>query len=454
MASVYAGERMKTISYEFVRFCVFSAFSACYLGGRITLPIRISRAESIEDGTERAPEAVPMTEQVMDANVKITDTPDLEKSIEERDASWDKNKIVRDVAYYIRAHKFQDFDRRYRKRIEDSPSRLYEEFPKPPLRSLHWEVRRHCDASFADCLKYLEGIIERTALRREDDTVTIAREQKWSLPKDAKQILAAEKDCRAAERRDSLTVVPFQGPIERFQWRTTVSYYMCWYTMLGVPELSIFGESCDNHADCRFESGNGNGDPRADDARPYACALYSFCPDHCCPIKQIREMEDCYQSALNPCYAENPPAHRGCELNREENQDFSGLLANRINVSCECRDPGYEWSARFGICVDANECTRGEHDCSTNDRETCLNLPGGYECVCNFGYLYDTTRRECVFSAEIDEMLAGSDEESNATETKNLVDAIVRTIARSFADRFAIDRAVLCATIAFAFVPS
>ncbi|XP_076749060.1 uncharacterized protein LOC143422371 [Xylocopa sonorina] len=438
---------MKTILYEFLRFYVFIAFSACYSGERITSSIRISTTESIEGSTVE-PETVPMTEQVMDPKIKITDTADLEESIGEGDASWDKNKVVRDVAYYVRAHKFRDFDRRYRERIEDSTRRLYEEFPKPPLRSLHWEVRRHCDAGFIECLKYLEGVIERTALKREDDTVTIANEQKWNLSKNAKEILAAESDCRRAERRDSLTVVPFQGPIERFQWRTTVSYYMCWYTMLGVPELSIFGESCDNHADCQS---TGNGDPRADDARPYACALYSFCPDHCCPMKQIREMEDCYQSAINPCYAENPPAHRECKLNREENQDFYGLLANRINVSCECRDPGYEWSARFGICVDANECVRGEHDCSKEDGETCLNLPGGYECVCNFRYVYDSTRRGCVFSPEIEEILTGSAEESNVTETKSLVDAIVRTIARSLGNRLAIDRAILCTVIAFTF---
>lgn len=107
--------------------------------------------ERTEVGTERAEEeeeeqkgieAVPMTEQVMDANIKITDVPDVEEATEEWDANWDRNKVIRDVAYYIRAHKFQDYDRRYYKHPEDSPSRLYEEFPKPPLRSLHWEVRR------------------------------------------------------------------------------------------------------------------------------------------------------------------------------------------------------------------------------------------------------------------------------------------------------------------------
>ncbi|XP_071637183.1 fatty acyl-CoA reductase 1 [Temnothorax longispinosus] len=82
---------------------------------------------------------------------------------------------------------------------------------------------------------------------------------------------------------------------------------MCWYTMLGVPDLATFGEPCDNHANCLDEYGVYNKDPRADDTKPYACALYSFCPDHCCPMKHIRYMKDCYQSQSNPCYAENRP---------------------------------------------------------------------------------------------------------------------------------------------------
>ncbi|KMQ98439.1 hypothetical protein RF55_1196 [Lasius niger] len=81
---------------------------------------------------------------------------------------------------------------------------------------------------------------------------------------------------------------------------------MCWYTM-SVPDFATFGEPCDNHANCLDEYGIHNKDPRADDTKPYACALYSFCPDHCCPMKHIRYMKDCFQSQRNPCYAENQP---------------------------------------------------------------------------------------------------------------------------------------------------
>ncbi|CAD1476241.1 unnamed protein product, partial [Heterotrigona itama] len=444
---------MRIIWHAFLHLCVFGARCA---PERTTLPITIStsgaavedRGKPVDDEEptkgqaemeegQKEIEAVPMTEQVMNPNIKITDVPDVDEASEELDPNWDKNKVIRDVAYYIRAHKFQDYDRRYYKRLEDSPSRLYEEFPKPPLRSLHWEVRRYCDASFVECLKYLETIIKSTALKREDDTVTIMKEQKWNLTDNAKQIQAAQKDCQAAQRRDDLTMSPFQGPIG--------NYYMCWYTMLGVPELSIFGESCDNYANCQIESsGTGNGDPRADDTVPYACALYSFCPDHCCPMKHIQDMTDCHQSQDNPCHAGNPPEHRECSLNRQENQDLLSLLANQINISCECRDPGYEWSSRYGLCVDVNECTRGTHGCDVEQSEVCMNLAGGYECVCKFGYVYDEDRAECIFSSDIEEILSIWQEHPDVEETKtNVIEMIVKTIARASGNRLAIDRAIL-----------
>lgn len=157
---------------------------------------------------------VPLTEQVMDHNIRVSDVPDVDsEATNVPDSSLDRNRVIRDVAYFIRAHKFHDYDRRYYKRAEEATSRLYEEFPKPGLRSLHWEVRKHCEASFVECLKYLERIIKLTALRREDDTVTVMREQKWNLINNTEQILAAQRDCQIAQRRDNLTAVPFQGPI-------------------------------------------------------------------------------------------------------------------------------------------------------------------------------------------------------------------------------------------------
>lgn len=177
-----------------------------------------STVESITDdttmtGDEAEMPRVLLTEQVMDANIRVSRLPDADESTPAPDPNWDKNRVIRDVAYFIRGHKFHDYDRRYYKKAEEATNRLYEEFPRPGLRSLHWEVRKYCDASFVECLKYLERIIKLTALRREDDTVTVMREQRWNLANNTEQILAAQRDCQMAQRRDNLTMVPFQGPI-------------------------------------------------------------------------------------------------------------------------------------------------------------------------------------------------------------------------------------------------
>ncbi|XP_039302003.1 uncharacterized protein LOC120356977 [Solenopsis invicta] len=157
---------------------------------------------------------VPLTEQVMDHNIRVSDVPDVDpEATDVPDSSLDRNRVIRDVAYFIRAHKFHDYDRRYYKGAEEAKSRLYEEFPKPGLRSLHWEVRKHCEASFIECLKYLERIIRLTTLRREDDTITVMREQKWNEVNNTEQIMAAQRDCQIAQRRDNFTAVPFQGSI-------------------------------------------------------------------------------------------------------------------------------------------------------------------------------------------------------------------------------------------------
>ncbi|KAI4482767.1 hypothetical protein M0804_008620 [Polistes exclamans] len=394
-----------------------------------------------EDNIEIGP--IPTTEEIMQHNISIVDIPDVDDVSSSPEANWDAKEVIKDVAYFIRAHKFKDYDRRYYKSIEEVRSHLYEEFPNPTLRSVHWEVRKYCDASFVECLKYLGRIIKLTGLRRKDDTVTVMKEQKWSLANNTEQILAVQRDCVETQRHDNQTMHPFQGPIgkkdiensidllfhfsERFQWRSSVSYYMCWYTMMGVQELANFGESCDNFANCLDEYGPNNKDPRADDAKPFACALYSFCPDHCCPMKHIWHMKDCFQSMRNPCYAVNFLEGRECWLDREKNRDFFSLRTNRINVSCECPETGYEWSSRFGLCVDVNECTRGMHNCTYEDGESCINLPGHFDCICRYGYVYSLNKARCVLSIPIKNALRVETIEPNVTKM-SFLDRIVYVI--------------------------
>ncbi|XP_024943819.1 uncharacterized protein LOC107270700 [Cephus cinctus] len=400
---------------------------------------QLKEVEGIED-EDHDEEALPVTYQVMDANIKVKEPASTDETLENLDKDWDKKRAIRDVAYFIRAHKFRDYDRRYYREVSEVSRHLYQGFPKPALRSLHWEVHKFCVSGFDACLNYVERIVKLTSLRREDDTVTVMRENSWNLENNTEEILATQKDCEMAKRRDNRSALPFAGPIERFQWRTTVSYYMCWYTMLGIPELALFGEPCDNHANCLDQYGNNNRDPRADDTTPYACALYSFCPDHCCPIKHIWYMKDCFQSQENPChYGKRGDAYEAPELSpegrcimvREDNKDFSSLVADRINVTCECQHTGYEWSSRFGLCVDVNECAQSQHNCSEEEGETCFNLPGRFACVCRLGYVYNDEKKSCVKSPSIEKTLRDLVIERNDTESKSLFALIVEKVSRS-----------------------
>ncbi|XP_046415817.1 uncharacterized protein LOC124177478 [Neodiprion fabricii] len=413
-------------------------YATCFLGVYVCFSVATARFWGIveesddRDNDEDDLEEGQATEQVINPDVNTGEPTTQGDNDEASDAGWDANRVIRDVAYFLRTHKFKDFDHRYYGSVSEVPRRLYQEFPKPPLRSLHWEVHKHCAVSFKSCLKFLEEIVKLTPLRRQDDTVTVMREQSWDPEKDKNQITSTQEDCELAKKKDNLTADPFQGPIERFQWRTTASYYMCWYTMLDTPELARFGEPCDNMAYCLDSYGIGNKDPRADDAKPFACAVYSFCPDPCCPLEHIWKMEECYQSQENPCYDGNGADNRKCVFQREDNRDFESLIKNQLNVTCACQEVGYEWSSRFGICVDTDECSTETDKCSKENMNTCINLPGYYDCMCNLGYVYSPEAKSCVFSQAFDKALHGvDDEDANETEVKSVLVKIVKVLTRS-----------------------
>lgn len=154
-----------------------------------------------------------VTNNIMKTNIKMKSTVDDDDLDEIENLNWDINLAIRDLAYYLRAHKFVDYDRRYYDKIEDVKYRLWEEFPKPPLRYLHWEVHKYCDNGFIKCLKYLDSIVQQTLLKRKDDTIFVKRNNKWTSSKNMLQIINADRECKAAKERDNLTYVPFQGPI-------------------------------------------------------------------------------------------------------------------------------------------------------------------------------------------------------------------------------------------------
>lgn len=316
---------------------------------------------------------------------------------EEPEEKWLENAL-RDIAYYLRNHKFNEWDRRYySKKPAQHLIGFYSEFPTPSLKSIHWEVHKHCHKNFFKCVIYLHSVIKTAPFTRLDDITTTLNKQ--SIATNDTSLKSQNNECKKALLYTEKTGLPFGGPKEKFNWRTSASYYMCWYTMKELPALSMLGESCDNFANCLDPTfGNRNHDPRSNDKLSFACAMYSFCPDPCCPLKHVNNLSECYNSIMNPCYVENYKnnqiLHMRCTFKRNENNNLEQIIENKWNTSCHCEQKGFTWDAQYGMCVDINECITG-HYCDMQTEE-CLNLPGTYECVCKWGYGYDKATSKCV----------------------------------------------------------
>lgn len=313
------------------------------------------------------------------------------------DDKWLVNAL-QDIAYFLRNHKFNEWDRRkYSNKPKDIFIGFYNSFPDPSLRSLHWKVYKNCYKDFYQCVKYLYSVTETAPFTRRDDIITTLnkKENMSKIP-----IAELDNDCKKALLYSEKTGLPFDEPKEKFRWRTSASYFMCWYTMLGIPALSMLGESCDNFANCLDPTfGYRNHDPRSDDKFSFACALYSFCPDPCCPLKHVKTASQCYDTKRNPCFTENAQSsevkYRQCRFDRKDNQNLEGIIANKWNISCHCKEKGFEWKSQFEMCVDVNECTTNKHSCHSVT-ENCINLPGTFQCICRWGYAYDVVKKRCV----------------------------------------------------------
>lgn len=312
----------------------------------------------------------------------------------------DKDWIVtalRDIAYNLRNYKFNEWDRRYyNRKLENASIGFHGTFPMPPLRALHWKVFENCKTNFYKCITYMHSIIKMSPLKRQDDVVTIMNTGQSLGNGTFSKLLHSE--CNEALLYSEKTGAPFDGPVEKFQWRTTASYYMCWYTMLEQPDLVMLGEPCDNHANCLHPGyGPHNRDPRSDDRLFFACATYSFCPDICCPTKHFEGYSECYENEMNPCHLENSRrslVEKVCLMNRKDNRNFNDIVKNRWNISCSCANSGFVWKSEYSMCVDINECTTGTHTCNAQN-EDCLNLPGKFMCICKWGFRYDDRVKQC-----------------------------------------------------------
>lgn len=360
----------------------------------IILPLlAYSEVEDVEEEDEENDlEEEAAEEDVLEEVDMVVDSENSTRPVDRSDEEWVKYAVL-DVAYYLRAHKFNDYDRRYYKEAVEE-SYQYKHFPNPPLRYLHWEVFKHCDKGFYDCLEYLQSTVLKAELVRSLDTSVVMNERRWEFPRNAKSIEQLNKECLRLKTIDWRDADPFKGPLERFQWRVSASYYMCSFTMQNLSPLTMFGERCDNFASCLVGKTPFNNDPRADDSEPYQCAKYSFCPEVCCPLKQVAHLDECLDYNENPCFWQDERSKRECAFDRGRNLDLNAMALNQWNVSCRC-GPGYEWMSMFGSCVDVDECSAATHNC-TPVSQTCLNLQGQYACACAWGYV--NTSGTCVHS--------------------------------------------------------
>lgn len=363
--------------------------------------------------------------------------------------------FIRNVAHNLRYHKFNEYDRRYEKDPKNATRTYFSAFPKPALRSLHWEVHSYCEPSFVSCVEYLGRKLKQVQFKRKDDTNVVVEEEGWILGDQnyTQQIDGTDSDCRKLLDLDNAIATPFEGPLERFQWRVTASYYMCWYTTKKTEQLQHLNSSCDNFAGCLDRKfGIHNKDPRADDSVPFSCALYSFCPDPCCPLKHITNPNDCHQTSLNPCHRYNPPNNRSCSFELSENVDFTSVVLNHFNVSCACQRDGFLWSSRYGICVDVNECVEGGHNC-TGANQGCINTEGGFKCGCTWGHYWDAKNGTCLERGALKVLkLKRSEENKNEIRKEekvasSVVKRVYSLLAKGSSERVLVDYRLLVFTV-------
>lgn len=195
-------------------------------------------------------------------------------------------------------------------------------------------------------MKYLQEKVIQTPLPRHLDSLTITKTNGWSFITDENLIRDANNECLILLKEEEKNFVPFYGPLQKFQWLTSANYYMCFYTMKGINYLKFFAEDCDNFASCiELEFGENNGDPRGNNNFPFACAIYSFCPDPCCPLKHMKSTADCV--SVGPC-SKTSKTDQSCSFKNSENTDFNSIILNRWNITCPCNEFGTRWESKSG----------------------------------------------------------------------------------------------------------
>lgn len=53
----------------------------------------------------------------------------------------------------------------------------------------------------------------------------------WTWKNQSTHIQMVNDECLRLKALDQTKFSPFRGPLDRFRWRATASYFMCWYSM-------------------------------------------------------------------------------------------------------------------------------------------------------------------------------------------------------------------------------
>ncbi|XP_059163317.1 uncharacterized protein LOC131946514 [Physella acuta] len=283
---------------------------------------------------------------------------------------------IRWAGLFLAVHKYYEVDKRKGNEqswgFEDRV--FFKHFPLPRLKKLHPALAEACD-------KGLDGCVYEIA-RRAKGSYSLRDVLGINLPEDA-------------------TIwYPFKTALELFQFRTTGSYYMCWYTLQKVQGLKNYmrGQPCLTDLEKSRESQGMDykvNDFRKDsDDAPFLCAEIQFCPDPCYGRKTEGSVVSDHSMKTdkgNPCRNLKNPT---CSWASEKNQDFDGLQKNLFNITCHCEKSGFEWNSRFELCVDIDECRDGTTRC--HNGRVCQNTPGGFECTCRKGYKFDPHANTCI----------------------------------------------------------
>lgn len=289
---------------------------------------------------------------------------------------------VKMVGIFLAAHKYFELDVRYKVKSSINGPQFYKNFPKPSLKQMNSAVHRACEKGAIPCVREIAN------------TARVSPLMSWFSPNKTK-----------GDTKQDL-FYPFKSKLQLFQYRTTASYYMCWYTDNQAEVLGLPGtEPC--FENLQHVQGAGSIDDYRDKyasslyrrkktVAPFMCAYLWFCPDPCYGRSTKGNVENRRagrNDKLNPC--SGMERDKSCFWIIGGNTNFNDLIINRINYTCNCESDqdGFYWNPKYRLCVDKDECYDKTDDCPVD--RVCRNTKGSFKCTCRRGQYLDAATNSC-----------------------------------------------------------